>query len=201
VNFTVRRDWASIFGGGSITDFNGPDFSGFGCGPSSAIDQSEGNGWGSTTDGNDGASTGHVTPKFIVIRLPNPVNIAEIQVNPSNTCGDSGSASTRGFRIETSTNGTTFTQVATGVFYSTNRARENTVPLSGPLTGIRFVKFWMLNPQVPSAGQTACTGPATCGTDPNDASGVAAHCTPPNVENFSGCPFMDMSEIKVYGRP
>jgi Zn-dependent metalloprotease len=200
-NFTVRRDWASIFGGGAITAFNGPDLSGFGCGPSSAIDQSEGNGWGSTTDGDDGVATGHVTPKFIVIRLPNPVNITEIQVNPSNTCGDAGSASTRGFRIETSTNGTTFTQVATGVFYSTNRARENVVPLSGPLTGIRFVKFWMLNPQVPLAGQDACTGPATCGTDPNDNSGVAAHCTPPNVENFSGCPFMDMSEIKVYGRP
>jgi extracellular elastinolytic metalloproteinase len=205
-NFTVRRDWASILGGASIANFNGPDFTGFGCGPSGAIDQSEGNGWGSTTDGNNGAATGNVTPKFIVVRLPNPVNITEIQVNPSNTCGDGGSASTRGFRIETSTDGTTFSQVATGVFYAGNRGRENTVALSGPLTGIRFVKFWMLNPQVPTAPTVngvlpACTGPADCGTDPNSNPGVALHCTPPNAEAFSGCQFMDMVELKVYGRP
>ena len=55
LDFALRRDWAALSGGGSIADFNGPDFTGFGCGPESAIDQSESNGWGSTTDGDDGA--------------------------------------------------------------------------------------------------------------------------------------------------
>ncbi|NUR75987.1 MAG: hypothetical protein HOQ28_06865, partial [Thermoleophilia bacterium] len=204
VNFALRRDFAALSGGGTIAAFNGPDFTGFGCGPSSAIDQSETNGWGSTTDGDDGASTGKVTPKFVVVQLPQAVTVSEITVNPSSTCGDGGSASTRGFKVEVSSDGTTFTQVATGVFYAGNRAKENSV-FSGSSPNVRFVKFWMLNPQVPTAptvgGVTpACTGPADCGTDPNDNSGVALHCTPPNVEGFSGCPFMDMSEIKVFGR-
>src|SRR5204863_218884 len=42
-NWTLRRDWAALAGGGSVADFNGPDFTPFGCGPSSAIDQSLGN--------------------------------------------------------------------------------------------------------------------------------------------------------------
>jgi extracellular elastinolytic metalloproteinase len=200
VNFQLRRDWASLSGGGSISDFNGPDFTPFGCGPSSAIDQSEANGWGSTTDGDDGVATGKVTPKFAVVQLPRAVDVSEITVNPSNTCGDSGSASTRGFRVEVSSDGTTFTQVAAGVFYLANRAKENTV-FTGTQANVKFVRFTMLNPQVPTvAGATTCTGPADCGTDPEDNSGVALHCTPPNVENFSGCPFMDMSEIKVFGK-
>src|SRR5262249_4266106 len=70
VNFSLRRDFASFLGGGTIADFNGPDFTGFGCGPSGAIDQSETNGWGSTTDGDDGAPTGKATPKFVVVKLP-----------------------------------------------------------------------------------------------------------------------------------
>ena len=32
-DFMVRKDWASASGGASIADFNGPDYTGFGCGP------------------------------------------------------------------------------------------------------------------------------------------------------------------------
>jgi hypothetical protein len=204
VNFSLRRDFAALSGGGSIADFNGPDFTNFGCGPSSAIDQSETNGWGSTTDNDNGDSTGKVTPKFIVVQLPVAVDVSEIQVNPSNTCGDGGSAATRGFRVEVSSDGTTYTQVAEGVFYLGNRGHENSV-FTGTSANVRFVKFTMLNPQVPTAPTVGgvlptCTGPADCGTDPNDNSGVALHCTPPNVDAFGGCQFMDMDEIKVFGK-
>src|SRR5262249_28296469 len=40
-NFGMRRDWAALAGGGSITDFNGPDYTDFGCGPDGAIDGSQ----------------------------------------------------------------------------------------------------------------------------------------------------------------
>jgi hypothetical protein len=199
-DFQLRRDWASLAGGGSIVDFSGPDFTPFGCGPSSAIDQSLGNGWGSVTN-NNGVSDGTTDPQFIVVKLPVAVDIADIQVDPANTCGDPGSSSTRGFVVETSTDGTTFSQVATGVFYAADRHRLNSVSPSGSLTGIKFVKFTFLNPQVPNASSTACTGPDTCGTDPNDSSGVAAHCGPGKDNGFGGCIFTDMSEIEVYGRP
>jgi hypothetical protein len=205
VDWTLRRDWAALSGGGSISAFNGPDFSDFGCGPTGAIDQSETNGWGSTTDGDDGAPTGKVTPKFIVVQLPQAVNVSEISVNPSNTCGDGGSAATRGFKVEVSSDGVAFTQVAKGVFYLGNRGHENTV-FTGTSANVRFVKFWMLNPQVPTAPTVGgvlptCTGPADCGTDPDNNPGVALHCTPPNVDAFGGCSFMDMDEIKVFGSP
>jgi extracellular elastinolytic metalloproteinase len=138
------------------------------------------------------------------VQLPRAVDISEISVNPSNTCGDGGSAATRGFRVEVSSDGTTFTQVAEGVFYLGNRGHENTV-FTGTQANIGFVRFTMLNPQVPTAPTVngvlpTYTGPADCGTDPENNPGVALHCTPPNVDAFGGCQFMDMVEIKVFGK-
>jgi extracellular elastinolytic metalloproteinase len=199
-NFQLRRDWASLGGGGSISDFTGPDFSSFGCGPSAAIDQSQGNGWGSVTN-TAGVDDGTSNPESVVIKLPVALNISEIQINPSNTCGDPGSSSTRGYRVETSSDGTTFSQVSEGVFYSGNRAKLNTITLGGPLSGINFVKLSILNPQVPNATSASCDDAATCGADPDDASGVAAHCGPGKDNGFGGCTFMDMSEIEVFGQP
>ena len=200
LNFQLRRDWAALSGGGSITDFSGPDFSDFGCGPSSAIDQSQGNGWGSVTNSN-GVDDGTTSPEHIVVKLPVAVDIGEIDVNPSNTCGDPGSSSVRGFTVETSTDGVTFTQVSTGVFYAAARGHLNAITLSGPLSGVNYVRFTFLNPQVPLGGFGACTSAASCGSDPNDSSGVAAHCGPGKDNGFGGCTFTDMSEIEVFGHP
>jgi hypothetical protein len=70
VDFALRRDWAALGGGGEVVDFNGPDFSAFSCGPRQVIDQSLGVGWNSTSD----FVAGVATPKFVVIKLPVPVN-------------------------------------------------------------------------------------------------------------------------------
>ena len=202
LSFKLRRNYADLAGGGRIAAFNGPDFTDFGCGPYGAIDGSEGNGWGSTTDDDDGNATGHVTPKFVVVKLPQAITITQIGVNPSNTCGDPGSSSTRGYRIQVSSDGATFTNLTQGVFYAGNRNTTNTV-FTGSQASVQYVKFWMLNPQVPTdpTPGAACTSAADCGTDPDDNSGVAAHCGPGKDNGYGGCPFMDMSEIKVYGRP
>lgn len=199
-DFELRRDWAALTGGGSITDFSGPDFTAFGCGPTGAIDQSQGNGWGSVTN-SAGVDDGTTSPEHIVVKLPVAVDISEIQVNPSNTCGDPGSSSVRGFTVETSSDGTAFTQVSTGVFYAASRGHLNTITISGPLSGIQYVRFTFLNPQVPLAGFGACTDATSCGSDPNDSSGVAAHCGPGKDNGFGGCTFTDMSEIEVFGKP
>jgi hypothetical protein len=172
LNWALRRDWAALSGGGSVTDFNGPDFTPFGCGPSAAIDQSLGIGWGSTSD----ISGGAVDPKFVTIQLPTGVNVAEIAIDPGNTCGDAGSASTGAFSVETSVDGVTFVQVASGTFGAADRHRLNSVPLSGGTSNVHFVRFWMRGVQIPG-GPGVCPGP------------------------FSGCDFMDMSEIEVYGAP
>jgi hypothetical protein len=196
-DFLLRRDWAAASGGGIIAAFNGPDYTPFGCGPINAIDLSAGSGWGSDTD-HDALVTGVASDKFIVVKLPNKVNVTQLAVNPSNTCGDPGSSSTRGWRIEASVDGVSFTTVSSGVFYLGNRGHLNTV-FSGSLAGIQYVRFWILNPQVPVAGGGACTGPADCGTAPDDDSNVAAQCGAGKPNAFGGCQFMDMVELAVYG--
>ena len=56
------------------------------------------------------------TPKFIVLELPEAIDISTFGVDPSNTCGDSPSAATGDFKIETSTDGTTYQVAASGKF-------------------------------------------------------------------------------------
>jgi extracellular elastinolytic metalloproteinase len=169
-DFSLRRDWASLGGGGTVTAFNGPDFTAFGCGPTSAIDQSLGNGWGSTSDLDAG---GVAVPKFVTVKLPQAVNITEFAIDPGETCGDDPTAATKDFRVETSTDGTTFVVAASGTFGAADNHRLNPVaPNAGTGTGVNFVRFTMINPQLNGA---ACPGPA------------------------SGCLFLDMSELEVYG--
>ncbi|HEX6682285.1 MAG TPA: M36 family metallopeptidase [Candidatus Limnocylindrales bacterium] len=174
-DWAVRRDWAALSGGGTIAAFNGPDFTAFGCGPTGAIDQSLGTGWGSTVD--PVGTPPVATPKFVTVRLPQSVNVAEIMIDPGNTCGDAGSASTGDFTLETSADGVAFTVAATGTFGVADRHRLNSVPLAaGSTANVRFVRFTMRGTQVPG-GLGSCPG------------------------NFSGCVFMDMSELAVYGAP
>ena len=200
LDWQLRRDWASLGGGASVVSFTGPDFAPA-CPPEGAIDQTDGIGWGSTTDGDDGVATGNVTPKELVFELPTAVTISGISINPNHSCGDPGSSSMRGFKVEVSTDGTTWSLASTGVMYAGNRDKLNPLTVGGNLTGIKFVKLTMLNPQVPNATSGSCNDAATCGSDPNDDSGVAAHCGPGKDNGFGGCQFMDMTEIEVYGRP
>ncbi len=177
-NFQLVRDWASALKGGTVTAFNGPDFTAFGCGPINAIDQSQGAGWGSTSDLSPTGQPTANTPKFIVVQLPVALDVSTFGVDPSNTCGDSPSASTGDFKIETSTDGTTYKVAATGTFTPADLGKVNTVtPAAGTTAGVKFVRFTMINPQVFQIPGASCPGP------------------------FSGCDFMDMSELEVYGSP
>ena len=177
-NFRLVRDWASALKGANVAAFNGPDFTPFGCGPINAIDQSQGVGWGSTSDLSPSGQPTANTPKFIVVQLPKAIDISTFAVDPSNTCGDSPSAATGDFKIETSADGTTFHVAAQGQFTPADLGRLNTVtPAAGANAGVRFVRFTMIAPQVFQLPGASCPGP------------------------FSGCDFMDMSELEVYGSP
>ena len=183
-NAALRRDWAASSGGASVAAFTGPDFSGFGCGPGNAIDQSLGNGWGSTSVDSPGSFT--VTPKYVVVQLPQAVDVSTFAIDPGASCGDAGSASTKDYRVETATtatlpaeNSTAWRRAAQGSFTAADRRRLNPVtPAPGTGSAVRFVRFTMINPQVPGDFATTC------------AEG-----------GFSGCQFMDMSELEVYGAP
>jgi hypothetical protein len=173
LNWQLRRDWAASSGGGAVVSFTPPDYSAFGCGPAQLIDQSQGSGWGSDAPNNPGPG---LQPREIVISLPATVDVTEVVINPSATCGDGGSASTGDYRLETSTNGTTWVLASQGHFGVAER-RPTSVPLNaGSTTDVAFVRYTMIGNQLAEAGGT-CPGP------------------------FSACDFMDSTELAVYGTP
>jgi hypothetical protein len=175
-SFTLRRDWAAASGGAAVSNFNGPDFSDFGCGPDGAIDLSLLRGWGSTTGDDEGTPTNVMVPKSLVVRLPEPVRLSSFGVDPNATCGDEGSASTGGYRIETSPDGSVWTLARQGTFTAADRGRLNDLPVT-PVANVRFVRFTMLSNQTPSFSVNCPAG------------------------GFSGCQFTDMSELAVFGSP
>lgn len=174
-DFSPRRDWAAASGGGNVTDFNGPDFSSFGCGPTAAIDLSQGTGWGSTTGNDAGDPTNKMIPKFVEIKLPSKTDVTSFAVNPSNTCGDPGSSSTGKYKIETSPDGKKWAVADKGEFTSVDRGHLTEISLDKAIKGVKYVKFWMLSPQVPDFENTCPEG------------------------NYGGCTFTDMTEIEVFG--
>jgi hypothetical protein len=181
-DFQVRRDWMAASGGATVGPFDGPDFTQFGCGPINAIDQNQAAGWGSTSDlvldATNHQRVGPDTPKSVVVNLPTAVNITEFQLNPSAVCGDGASASTADWTFEVSTDGVNFTQVAAGHYGIPERGKMNVIPVTPTANGVTAVRFTMASPQVfdPAVG-----GPDAC----------------PGA--FSGCDFMDMTEVAAYG--
>jgi hypothetical protein len=161
VDWQVRRDWAAYSGGASVVTFTGPDFTPD-CGPRMLIDQSQTSGWGSV-----------VGAQSIVVKLPAAVTISQLLINPSATCGDDASASTGGYRVETSADGTTWTAAASGTFPAGTRT-ATPVPLTGGAAGVQYIRYSMLTTQ----GQDA-------GICPSDTA--------------AGCTFMDSTELAVYG--
>ena len=173
LNWSLRRDWAASGGGGSIVDFDLPDYTSFGCGPINLIDQSQGSGWGSDAEVIGGTGT-KVNPKHVTIKLPAAVTISELTINPSATCGDAGSSSTGDFKVETSVDGTTWTLGAQGHFTPAQRVATPVALAAGSGTGVQFVRYTMMSTQVADLGGT-CPGA------------------------FTGCDFMDSTELAVYG--
>jgi extracellular elastinolytic metalloproteinase len=185
-DWAIRQDFAASSGGGEVTDFNGPDYTPD-CGPSFAIDLSEGTGWGSTTGDDDGDLASVVIPKHITIKLSQPINISSggsttaFAVDPTATCGDPGSSSTGEYKIEVSTDNTSWTTAVDGsganAFTAANRYKYTNVASSVSVNGVKYVRFTMLSPQVPDFSTNCPDGP------------------------YGGCQFMDMSELEVFGTP
>jgi hypothetical protein len=172
LDWALRRDWAALAGGATVVATNDDTGAPFGCGAAAMFDQSQGNGWSA-----EAVLTGptSIEPRFVTVQLPVAIDISDLQINPSNTCGDAGSASTGDFSVETSQDGTTFTLAASGHFGIADR-NMHSVPLSAGTTGVQYIRYTMIGTQVPDLGGT-CPG------------------------NFSGCSFVDSVELAAYGSP
>jgi hypothetical protein len=109
------------------------------------------------------------------VKLPRAVTVSGFGVDPSATCGDGASASTGGYRIETSPNGSTWTTAATGKFTSADAGRINKVSPTAGTAAVRYVRFTITSNQTPN---------------------FASNC-PDGA--FDGCSFTDLTEIEVFG--
>ncbi|MBO0846529.1 MAG: M36 family metallopeptidase [Nocardioides sp.] len=180
VDFSPRFDWAWSANGGRVSDFTGADYSGFGCGPGSAADDSLAFGWSTNVgQGMDDRPTGTFHPKQVTVRLRQPVEVADFAVDPTATCGDDETSSTRAFRIQTSPTGNagSWTLAAQGSFTSADNGRLTVVALTAGQSAVRYVRFWIESNQTPNFATTCPSG------------------------GVSGCRFADLTELAVYGVP
>ncbi len=174
LDLAVTRNWAASSGGAMVADFTGPDESPR-CGPAGALDGSLASGWSSTTGDDAGTPADVFVPKYLTVDLTRPVDVTGFGVDPAAACGNGPSASTAGYRIETSTDGTTWAVAAEGTFAAADRGVRNEVLPAATLVDVRYVRFTMLSNQTPDFARTCPDGP------------------------YSGCRRTDLSELAVYG--
>ncbi|HET6936999.1 MAG TPA: discoidin domain-containing protein, partial [Nocardioides sp.] len=175
-DFSARRDWAASSGGATIAEFTGTDHTAGGCGPTAAIDLSRISTWKTAAAADEATPSNVFVPKHLTVKLPQAITLKELAVDPSAGCFDGASASTAGYRIETSPDGTTWTTANQGTFTANDLGRLNSLTPSAGTTGVQFVRFTILSNQVPNFA-TDCPGP------------------------FTGCVHADLTELEVYGTP
>jgi extracellular elastinolytic metalloproteinase len=139
LDWSVARDWSAASGGAQVSGFTGIDLSALKCGPANLIDSSATTGWASSiVDG---------TP-YIIVKLPEAVDVTTFGVNPSNICGDGEELALRNYRLETSADGVTWRTASTGTFHLADLGRLNTVtPATSSRVATRWVRLTLLTPQ------------------------------------------------------
>jgi extracellular elastinolytic metalloproteinase len=173
VNWTVRRDWAALAGGAKVVSADGTDYSQYGCGPAAAFDQSLGSSWVVDTTIEGGAAV----PQGVVVQLPTGVRVSEIDIDPGAPCIGDPTSGTKGYRLETSADGTTWTVAATGSFTVEQQGRLNPVPLTPGTTAVSFLRVTILSPQVDGDLATVCA----------------------SADLPAGCIYTSLAEVGVYG--
>ena len=145
VDQRLRRNFAAASGGATVAGFDPPDF-GPQCGAAKLIDGDLNGVWGSRSH-NGAQNPGE---KKVTIALPQTVDVGAFRIDPGASCGDDDTASTGAFRVETSPNGATFTEAASGTFTPADNHRLNQI--AADANGVRFVRFTMRTPQSQAPG-------------------------------------------------
>jgi extracellular elastinolytic metalloproteinase len=169
-NIALDRNWASL-AAGAVADAS-DDTAAPACGVAQGFDQYQGTVWSAENRDGTGPET---DPPTVTITLPETVDVTAFLIDPTAGCGDDPSASTGEYRVETSTNGSTFRTAVDGTgangFTSSDLNqfnRRNPGGTSGDDTN--YVRITLLNPQ------------------DEDAACVCA-----------GADFIDLSEFQVLG--
>ncbi len=105
----------------------------FGCGLTKLIDQRTTSGWSAVNSGDPEA----------LVRLPVAIDVTGFGLDPTNTCGDDEGASTRDFKIETSSDGNSFTTAVAGSFSPAHRGSLHHLPTDR--RNVRYVRLTLLS--------------------------------------------------------
>jgi extracellular elastinolytic metalloproteinase len=171
-NIALARDWASTDGASpaSVTS-NHEEYAGLGCGSAAAVDGSQGTGWSSENPAFDPNDENTADPTMTV-KLPATIDVSSFAMDPKFTCDDTNIASTKGFRVETTTNASCsggWQTADQGDFGSPQWGKMNTyVPAAAAATNVRCVRLTLTSAYV--------SGPM-------------------------GSQWLDFSELAVYGGP
>jgi extracellular elastinolytic metalloproteinase len=170
-NAQLTRDWAASAGGTSIstTDDSGAPF---GCGAAALIDQSQPIGWSATNP-----VTGS-PPPTATLRLPQATDITSYAIDPANTCNDDATATLKGYRLETSPDGVSWTVAAQGAFTAAQAGTLVPIAAAAGNAKVRFVRLTLLSSQGTAAG--------TSGADFVDVSELNVYGSPSPADNGGG---------------
>ena len=151
-NAVSRRDWSALSGGATVTTNDDPG-SIFGCGVDPLLDQTLGAGWGAfqanapASEGNDHFGT----PPSATIELPEKIDVTAFGMDPGSTCGDDETATTRQYRVETSSDGVNFSTAIDGTradreFGVEDAGRLNMLPPDAAGNDVKFVRLTLIEP-------------------------------------------------------
>jgi hypothetical protein len=146
-NVLLHRDWSSSAGGATLTtndDTNAPA----GCGGAAATDNDRTTGWSATVASHpDPASD----PAQITIALPQPVDLRQLVIDPTASCGHAAGAALGAYDILTSTDGNTYNLALSGTLDATTRGTGTTLTPTANTSQVRFVRLQALAPQDPAS--------------------------------------------------
>jgi hypothetical protein len=153
-NVALRRDWAATRGGAAITAVSDDTGAPFGCGAAQVFDQALGTGWSPFNPASEDMDNPRAGPPTATIRLPQTIDVAAFGMDPGATCGDDETATTHGYRVETSADGVHFAVAKAGTFTAANGGRLNLVTPTANARGVRYVRLTLLSPQSDAVGDS-----------------------------------------------
>jgi hypothetical protein len=183
-DFTLRRDWAATEGGARVSGFTGPNYAGAGCGPGRLFDLSTALGWVTNADLDPKGRVTAATPKQVTVALPQQVDVSEVTIDPTATCGLGLSASLGRFTLQASSDGSQWHDIGGGDLQVADLGHASRVQLSGDLTGLGYVRLVAEAPLVL--------------VDTNPQTGYPADACNPD-QGYSGCTYMSAAEMEVHG--
>ncbi|MEA2125341.1 MAG: extracellular elastinolytic metalloproteinase [Solirubrobacteraceae bacterium] len=133
-DLTLRRNYADTRSGASVTTAARDDTA-FGCGPPKLAD-------GDQSTALQTAAPGPGDPRTFTVALSAPVADPEVLIDPAPGCSNPAAAALHGYALQASSDGVTFTTVATGSFGATELGQLNRVALRdvpAPVTAVRLV--------------------------------------------------------------